>query len=240
MIAKTPGIVLSSIKYGETSLVCRILTREFGLQSYLVKGVRKARPRIPQNLFQPATLLELVAYQKEQGGLQHIREIFCPAPFSSIPYNILKTSIAIFLSELLLLSLKESDSSPGLFDFVKDSFQFLDRSPEKVSDFHLLFMLKLAGFLGFAPRDNYDSENMYFNLREGEFQRGFQPSLCLDQEQSRIFQQLATAGFHELQTLNIRLHFRRELLHRILDFYRMHLEGLRQMHSHYVLEEVLG
>ncbi len=241
MLVKTKAIVLHSFKYGETSVIARLFTREAGLQSYLVSGVRKSRSRIKQNLFQPLTIVDLVAYQKEKGGLQRIREITCPAPFENIPYDIPKTSIAIFLSEILTKSVKEQEPYPELFDFIFSALDFLDHTKGKVSDFHLIFLLKLSRYLGFYPRTNYDQTHCFFNLKEGMFQKNpCAISLCLDKELSRHFFELAHTGFAEMESLSINPQTRKSLLEKTLDYYRMHLEGFQEVRSHFVLEMVLN
>lgn len=240
MIEKTSGIVLHHFHFGETSVIARVFTREAGLQSFIVPGVRKARARIRQNVFQPLTLVELVIYRKERGGLQHIREIDCPEPWQSIPYDITKTTIAIFLAEMISGVLKESDPSPAMFDYVRDSLVFLDKNPGRITDFHLVFLLKLSSHLGFFPRSNFDAHHPYFNLREGLYQSSYYgPDLCLEQELSRQFYALANCPIEALESLQMKGEQRKELLHRIIDYYRMHLEGLKEIKSHLVLETVL-
>lgn len=240
MIEKTQGIVLHSIKYGDTSLVVRVFTRSHGMQSYLVQGVRKSKARIRQNLFQPLTQVEMVVYHKEHGGLQRIKEIHCPKPYQSIPYDIVKTSIAIFLAEMLTHVLKEADSSPAMFGFVNQALEYLDSSTGRISEFHLVFMMQLTSHLGFSPASNFDSRNGYFNLKEGTFQAVYHgPEMCLDQEASRHFHEVAQSGFDELEQLRLSAPHRKNLLHNIIDYYRWHLEGLKTFKSHLVLESIL-
>ena len=240
MLEKTSGIVLHHFRYGETSVIARVFTREAGLQSFIIPGVRKARARIKQNVFQPLTLVELVIYRKEHGGLQHIREINCSDPWQKIPYDITRTSIAIFLAEMLSGVLKESDASPVMFDYVRESLVFLDQHPGRIVDFHLVFLLQLSSHLGFFPRSNYDAHHPYFNLQEGLYQGSyFGPELSLDQELSRQFHTLCTCPLEELERLQLKGEQRKALLQRIIDYYRMHLEGLKEIKSHLVLESVL-
>lgn len=240
MITKTAGIVLHSIQYGETSLVVRIFTRQLGVQSYLVQGVRKARARMHHNLFQPLTLVDLVVYHKEQPGLHRIKEIQCARPYHSIPLDILKTTIVLFLAEVLHNTLKESDASPPMYDFVEEALCTLDEATGGVSDFHLVFMMQLSRFLGFFPRSNYDERHRFFNLQEGLFQTTFDDAQrCLDHDLSLHFNTLINTSQQQRGRLQLTTAHRRILLNRIIDYYRYHLEGLRELHSHQVLEHVL-
>jgi DNA repair protein RecO (recombination protein O) len=240
MIHKTPGIVLHSFRYGETSVIARIFTRELGIQSFLAPGVRKSRPILKYNLFQPLTPVEMVVYYKESGGLSRIREIRCPHPLSNIPYDILKSSVAIFLSEIMARSFREQEPNAGLFDFILEAIGILDRLTGRVSEFHLVFLLQLTRFLGFQPRNNHSTENGFFNLREGLFDRSFESGeLCLDREMSRIFHEINNTGLNQLAELNIPSSIRRALLKKTVDYYRYHLQGMGEIKSLAVLEAVL-
>ncbi len=240
MIIKTSGIILHSLKYAETSIIARIYTRELGLQSYLVPGVRKTKAKIKQNLFQPLCILDLVVYHKEREGLHRIREISCPRPYSNIPYDIQKTSIAIFLAEIMQHALKSQEASPSLFDFLRDAFYHLDSTTEKIADFHLVFLLKLSRHLGFQPRNNYDASRCFFNLSEGVFQHAEgHPEICLDKELSRHFFNIMRADLHLPESLVITKEYRKKLLHKIIDYYRHHLAGMPEVKSHGILETVM-
>lgn len=241
MITKTTGIVFHSFKYGETSIIVRIFTKDLGLQSYIIPGVRKQKSKIKQNLFQPLSILELVAYHKERGGLQHIREISCPNPFNHIPYDIAKSSIAIFLAEILHHSLKNHEPNPPLFTFIHDAVEQLDQTTERVADFHLVFLLQLSRFLGFQPRDNYDKHNFAFNLREGVFQpMTYQKGWEMDKNSSRYFHEVISTKMEDAATLSIPKELRKQLLHYVIDFYRYHLDGMQDIKSHTILEMVLN
>lgn len=241
MLHRTQGIVLHSFRYGETSIIARIFTRDLGLQSYLIPGVRKTRAAVRQNLFQPLTMVDLVVYHKERGGLQRIKEISCPDIYRHIPYDIMKSSIAIFLSEMLTKSLKERDPNTGMFDYISQALRFLDQTSGRVVDFHLVFLLHLSRFLGFQPRNNYDAQYCYFNLKEGLYQTLYSGGDdCLDQQLSHFFHQLNLVELNQLEDLHISGPVRRSLLQKTIDYYRWHLDGLQEVRSHFVLEMVLN
>lgn len=241
MIEKTTGIILHSLKYSETSIIARAFTREAGLQSYLVPGVRKSRPRFKKNLFQPLSIVELVAYHKDRGGLQHIREISCAQPYDTIPYTMPKASIAMFLAEMLSHALKNQEANPPLFDFLAESLRHLDQTQESIASYHMVFLVQLSHYLGIKPRDNHDKHHLYFNIREGLFQNRFDdPDHCMNEKMSLLFLQLINAELSQQQELIFRKDERKLLLQKIIDYYRYHLEGLPEIKSHQVLETVLG
>lgn len=240
MIEKTAGLVLHSLKYGESSVIVKIYTRKLGMQSYLVPGVRKRNARIRQNLFQPLSILDLVVYHKEQGNLQRIKEIGCPEPYRHIPFDIARTSIALFLAEVVLKSVREQEANEGLYDFLAESFRFLDATEGSVSNFHLLFLLRFSRFLGFAPRDNRADSCGFFNMQEGVYEQAMgDEKHFMDKALSSKLHLLQSSSFEGLQHLGISASVRRALLHKLIDYYRLHTDGMQQLKSLAVLESVL-
>ena len=114
MLHTTRGIVLHTTKYSETSLVAKIYTEVFGLQSYLVKGIRKQKAKLRPALFQPMTLADLVVYHKDKGSLQNIKESRIAVPYRSIPFDIRKSSMLLFINELLYKSIREEETNRKL------------------------------------------------------------------------------------------------------------------------------
>src|SRR5215203_4734734 len=128
MIHKTKGIILRSIKYGETSLVVTVFTEQLGLQSYLVNGVRQASSKgtAKAALFQPTAILELVAYHNELKNLQRLKEFRWAYLYQHILSDVMKNAVALFMIELLTKCLKQPESNPELFYFVEDALHHLD------------------------------------------------------------------------------------------------------------------
>ncbi|TVR43292.1 MAG: DNA repair protein RecO [Bacteroidia bacterium] len=240
MIRNTEGIVLHTLKYGESSLIARIYTRDMGMQSYLVRGVRKSKSRNRQMLFQPLTLVNLVAYHKDnKDGLQNIKDISLRHAYRLIPFDIHRTSLAIFLAEVLSHALKSQEYNYALFDFLNTSLLDLDHQQEKLSFFHLLFLLRLSRFLGFHPRNNRNAVNLFFNLQEGVYQPVFEnEQTCLDASLSESFYLLVEADTADLP--HIQKDHRKMLLKKLIDYYRLHLSGMPEIKSLAVLETVFA
>ncbi|MBX7125795.1 MAG: DNA repair protein RecO, partial [Cyclobacteriaceae bacterium] len=150
MIQKTQGVVLRFVRYGETSIVATIFTRSFGIQAYLVNGVRSERARTKIALFQPLTLVDMVVYHKENASMMRIKEIRCPNPCHSLHTDIRKESICMFLLEVLNRTLKEEAHSEDLYTFVEHAILTLDDQASGFENFHLIFMIKYSRYLGFG------------------------------------------------------------------------------------------
>ncbi|MBE7179228.1 MAG: DNA repair protein RecO, partial [Mucilaginibacter polytrichastri] len=168
MLHKTRGIVLKSVNYGESSVVVQMLTEKFGLQSYLINGVKKPKAKVPGNLLQPLHLLDMVVYHKPAGNLQRVAEVKASPVLQSLPYDVIKSSLAIFLNEVLYKSVRQQTPDDALFSYVFSSVEWLDGEHRSVANFHLLFLVRLTRYLGFYPAKAADRQT-FFDLQEGVF-----------------------------------------------------------------------
>jgi DNA repair protein RecO (recombination protein O) len=242
---KSKGIVLRTVKYGETSVIVTIFTELFGIQSYLVNGVRASSKRATgkANLFQPAAILDLVVYHNELKQLNRIKEFKWSVLYQQVLTDVPKNTVALFMIELLTKCLKQPESNPDLFHFAEDCFLSLDNSTGSVTaNLPLFFALHLPVHFGFRIADNYSEENCYLDLREGSF-TGFQPHhpYFLYEKQSSVTSQvLKVMQPQELEEIKLNHEFRRQLLHRLETYYALHIQDFGTMKSLPVLREVLG
>lgn len=168
MISKTSGIVLNYIKYGETSIICKIYTKKFGLQSYIINGIRNYKSK-NIGLFQPLNILDLVVYYKKNSGLQRIKESKLDYAYMSLHLNIRKISVCFFLSEFLSKIFLNDDDQKDKFNFIRDSLTIFDRLKENYSNFHIQFLIKLSKFYGIdignsshlTGKDDKDEINLF-------------------------------------------------------------------------------
>lgn len=240
MLHQTRGIVFKRIKYADTSIICQIYTEEFGLQSYIVKGVRKAKAKIKANLFQQLNLLDLIVYHKDTSKLQNIREIRLAYNYSGIFARIDKSSVLLFINEILIKTIKEEEPNPELFNFIYDALIQLDKTSHP-ANFHIYFMLRLSKHLGFSPRNNFDKNNKYFSLTEGEFEEdSFPAQLHLSAEQSTHLYNLISQSHLDFETLKTDNLQRRELLNILLLFYEQQVPGFKNIKSYNVLQQVFN
>src|SRR6185369_7455791 len=109
MLHKTRGIVFRFTKYGDTSIIVTIFTELFGLQTYIVNGVRSKSAKSKIALFQPLTLLDLIVYYKENANIKRIKEIRCVHQYQTVQTDVRKSSIGMFLNEILNKTVKEEN-----------------------------------------------------------------------------------------------------------------------------------
>ncbi|MFH1321048.1 MAG: DNA repair protein RecO [Bacteroidota bacterium] len=240
MTYKTRGIVLHHIKYSETSVIAKVYTEQFGIQSYLINRVRSRSSKIKANVFQPLSLMEMVVYHKENGGLQRVNEVTNSHLFTSIPYDIAKCSIAFFIAEILYRSIREEEANSSLFQFLFNSIQILDLTTSNCANFHLIFMLQLTKHLGFYPNGNYTDKNKYFDLKDGTFlSEQPQHPHYMTPGLSECLSQLLRMNFESFDSFKINKNNRKSVLVKLIEYYELHLIRMKEVKSHLVLESVL-
>jgi len=241
MLHKTRGIVLKTTLYSESSVIVQIFTEKFGIQSYMINGVKKPKAKIRMNMLQPLHLLDLVVYHKPSSGIQRISELRPSPVFRSIPYEIVKSTIVMFLNEVLYKSIQQQHVDENVFDFIYNAILWFDETNEVVVNFHLAFLLKLSRFLGFAPSTQTKSDQSFFDLQEGEF-RSMPPlhPYFLVREDAELFISLFSTSFEKLFEIKISGARRRLILDKILVYYTLHTASFGEIKSHLILEEVLS
>lgn len=242
---KTKGIVLRSVKYGDTSVIVTIFTELFGLQSYIVNGVRTSSKKGhgKASLFQPPAILDLVVYHNELKHLNRIKEFKWSILYNNIFSNVPKNAVALFGIELLTKCLKQPESNPELFYFVEDCLLHIDDSTDTVmANMPLFFAIHLPFHFGFRIADNYNDENIFLDLQEGNFV-AHQPGhpYFLEGKQASVTSQLLKVMQPEdLEDIKLNHDFRRNLLHRFEAYYALHIQDFGAMKSLPVLKEILN
>ncbi|AFK02765.1 DNA repair protein recO [Emticicia oligotrophica DSM 17448] len=229
MLHKTRGIVISYIRYRETSIIVKIYTEKFGIQSFIENGVRSSKGKNKIALFQPLTLLDMVVYHDEKKDLHRISEAKSGFPFRSLPYDIHKSSIAMFLDEVLNKTLQEHTENDALFDFLYHSLIFLDETDEHFENFHLIFLLKYAFFLGFSPENAQEIVSQFRELNV---------LIPFENDYQKLMNQLIMADYQTPLFMNRAV--RNHLLEIIIAFYKIHVEEFGEIKSLQVLREVLS
>ena len=245
MLHKTKAIVLRAVKFGETSLVVSMYTELFGMQSFMVNGVRTFTKKGPgkANLFQPSAILDLVIYHNELKNLQRLKEFRWNHLYENILSDVPKNAVALFMVELLQKSIREPEPNAPLFYFIEDAFLHLDRAEKPVvANFPLFFALHLASFMGIRISDEYSEKNNILDLQEGVF-LAEPPShhYYLEGQYSYITSQLLKMMQpFELSQLRLNQEFRRHLLRAYHDFYALQIKDFGTMKTLPVLQALLG
>jgi len=241
MQLKTRGIIFKVVKYGETSVIADIYTEEKGLRKYILNGVRSAKASIKASLLQVMSLVEMVVYEREDKSLHHIREIRAAHVYHALPFELRRSAVGLFVAEVAQKTIREPEENKPLFNFLFDVFCYIDETDKPASNIHLYFLLGLSAFLGFLPGGRYSAQTPFFDLREGNFV-ALAPTthlFYLDENSGRLLDALMNVTLPDCHQVAMTRDQRRLLVHRLLEYYALHIEHFPAINTHKVYQDVL-
>jgi DNA repair protein RecO (recombination protein O) len=234
MIHRTRGIVFRTIKFSESSVVTKIYTEKFGMQSYIVNSVRSSKSKTKAAMLQAMSILDLEVYHHEHRNLNRIKELASAYIYSSLLFDPLKSSLGLFMMEVLNKCLREEEANEKMFLFISAKLQSLDRQEKIPPDFLLNFLLELSSLLGFAPQGTYGEVNSFFDLQEGRFNRDVRlHPYFLHPPFSEYFYFLINANSGKIPPGS-----RRKVLDALLQYYQLHVPNFSVPKSLRVLDEI--
>jgi DNA repair protein RecO (recombination protein O) len=241
MLEKTRGIILHQIKYSDSGIVAQLYTRKFGRQSFLIKGMRNKKTGKHNILFQPMFILDIEMYYKASREMQSIREFSVSYAPYEIHSNIKKSSVAIFLGEVLTSVLKEETPHEELFDYIEESIVYFDSCRDNYANFHIAFLAGLSSFLGFEPSLRNSPDDAFFDMKNGIFVPipPFHGNYAT-RDISDILAAFFSASYENAGNISLTGALRNEVLETLVSYYSFHLPGLKRIKSLEILKEVFG
>jgi DNA repair protein RecO (recombination protein O) len=238
MQIKTSGIVLHSIKHTDSSSIITVYTRQFGRVSYMVHGVNKKKSICRAAFLQPLSMVEMDVFHIPGKDIQRIKDMRMDYQFTGIPFNPIKNSLALFLSEVLFRALRQTEPDENLFMFLENSIQQLDCCEEGIANFHLIFLIKMSRYLGFEPSLEEENEK-YFDLMNGVFLRDKPLHVhFLQSETTTNFILLLQTDYSNMHKLILTRDERTNLLKGLVEYYRLHIAEFHALHSLEVLQSL--
>jgi len=240
----TNGIVLRTVKYGETSIIAAVYTELFGMQSYIVKGVRQSSKKSQgrANYFQPAAILQMEVYHNELKQLQFIKEFQWQTIYNNIFSDVVRNAIAIYVVELLQHSIKQPEANPELFYLTEETLLAIDTAEESiVANIPLYFTLQLSSALGFLIHGNYSTTNHMLDLKEGLFTNNTPAhnDYAIDEIAATVSALLSINTIAELKNIPLNKTQRRQILQHLQTYMALHVEGFGQLKSFEVLQQII-
>ena len=234
------GIVLQSIRYGDTSLIVKVFTRNYGLRSYMVKGALSHGSKNRAALLQNLHLINYIeAGKPNKSGLGYLKDVQLSTVYQSIPFVMNKSAILMYVSELLTKTITEQEQNEALYDFIVRSLLWLDLVEKDYANFPLYFTLELTRHLGYYPKTNHEA-GFCFDMMEGTFVHDYPlHPYYFDKDDSVLLAQMLDKGIDEACCLPLRVSQRRALLDGLIVFMRLHAPVMNDFHSHEVLKTVL-
>ena len=234
----TKAIVLSKLRYKDHDLIVKCYTEDFGVRSYLLRNVLKSKKgKIKPAYFQLFSLLELEVDHKDNRSLQYVRDVKIHHPTNSIQTDIVKSSIALFLAEILSSVCREEEKDQELYHYLETSISWFETC-DSYPNFHLLFLIELTKYLGFYPDISENSD--FFNLMEGRSQDVDTGIYCISGENLTLLKQLLGIKFDDKKELKISSQQKRDFLDLILVYFKLHLDGFREPRSLGVFNQVFS
>ncbi len=233
MFQKTEGIALHYYKYSESSVIAKIFTKEFGLQSFIINGVRQKKAKSKLGFLRPLTFLDLEIYKKSKTGIKRIKEISISKVLERIPSDINRGLLAVFIAEVLLKTLAEDEKEEPLFDYIETIVSELEKMGKIQNTFPLIFLINLSAYLGFYPSKE-NSELSFYDLQNGCFsEKALTHNHFISGEDLQNFKAIL---FQEKK--NISQKNRKKILLILLDYYKLHHHELKNLKSHSVIEQL--
>ena len=244
MLLSTQGLVLHTTKYSETSIIAKVFTRQLGLKSYIIKGVRSNKGRVKQNLFQTLSYLDMVVYNNPKTTINYIKELRVAEHFNSIQTDNSRMAVVFFMNELLYKSLQEEEPNEHLFDYVVETLRKVNLPQVSLAPMPIQYMLRTASYLGIEPMNNYSSREPYFNLKEGRFlspPSSMNPDApyYLSADESNQLHGYLQSIENKTDSPTLPRSSRTHLINTLIDYYQTHLTSFANFKSHEILHSVL-
>lgn len=240
MLQSTRGLVFHVSRYSDSSGIVKIFTEDYGLLTFVVKSLFSRNAKIKPALFGHLSLIDLVYDNKSGHSIQYIREAALNRPFHEITDNLRRSSVLLFINEVLYKSVKEEEANRSLFEFIEYTLESLNDITVPVHSFHLVFLIRLSEHLGFGPSDSLTTQGDYFDLLTGQPEiNNPGHSYLIAGESLNLLRQLAVMDYPNLVNFNAPGILRMDLLDKLLDFYKIHLPEMAEMKSVKVLHEIM-
>lgn len=247
MFIETRAIVLRSFKYGETKLITDMLTEQEGRVSFVVSASRPGKPaagraargKVPKQLLQPMTMLDISYERRPTAQLLSIREAHLAQPYSSIPFDARKLSITLFLADFLCYATRAEQQNNALFAYIENSLQWLDGCNASFANFHLVFLMRLTRFVGFFPNIDDFREGDCFDLRAASFCHAapLHTDFLAPADAQRI-STLMRMNYDSMHLFRMSHDDRNRIIDVLLHYYRLHVPNFPELRSLAVLKQL--
>lgn len=235
---KARGIILGTLKYGEKGVVVHMLTDVCGRQSYMVQGVRPTAKGSKMALLQPMFAVEFEGLTSSKMSMHRLKELVPGIVLQTTPFDVRKSTMALFMAEVLYRLVRENEPTEELFNFVWGSIAALDAIDEGIANFHLWFLANLSRPLGFSPDNSY-TDGAWLDIRDGHFTpHALMPSMALTPENARLLHDMLECDVRYLGEIGLNRTQRVEFLEAMLKYYAYHLDTIRSVESIRILKEV--
>ncbi len=230
MGVSTSAVVLSKIRYKDNHIIVKLFSREYGVISFIVKGSLKSKnKKIRFAYFQELTILNIQFNFNPNRSLQYIKDVEIKHHYASLHSDLVKTSVIMFLSELLSNIITHQKKEIELYDYIEKSLIWYDTNPVSPY-FYLIFLIQLTKYLGFFP-DISDNNLQYFNLEEGIYESSKSSKYSINGANLNLFNNILGTKFDSNHLISLNSSEKMEILNIIITYYKLHLNNFKPLKS---------
>ena len=239
MYCTTRGIIIHSTLYNDNYLLVHVYTELYGRVSYLTTRQRKQKTKVSNAHFMPLTIVEMEVEHRKTREIQRIKEACIYFALASIPAHPVKNAIALFIAEILYRIIQTTESDPKLFDYLCNSIRYLEILEQGIANFHLVFLMHLARYLGIFPNADSYAPGVYLDLLNGIFtdQIPTHPHY-LNKEESVIFSRMLRMNYENMALYAFSRKERTMIVRHFLEYYRLHSIDFPEIKSLSVMQSL--
>jgi DNA repair protein RecO (recombination protein O) len=239
MYIKTKAIVLNCLKFKDADLIVKCYSEQKGSISFIVKGVLKSKKgKLRPAMFQMFNILNIEFFNRDKGQLEYFKDVRVEKHLNSINTDVYKSTMVMFLSEVLKSVIFEEEQNEGLYNFLENSIIHLENTPD-YANYHISFLIHLSSYLGFTPHLPTHPNEKYFNLYEGYFE-DTETKYSLSLEKSELLQKFLNLSLEQSHTIKLKKEVRHQFLKLILVYYELHIETFKKPKSLEVIESIFN
>lgn len=240
MFVDDKGVVLRCVKYNDKSFIAHLFTASRGHVSFVINGAHGKRSGAVSRLFQPLAFLSFQWDAKPNASLQRMKEVNLLFVLQDIPFHPIKRGVAMLLSEFLAYTLRDEAADSSLYLYIEHSFRWLDVAGEGYANFHLVFLLKLARFLGIAPNMEAYSDGVLFDLTDGHFApHGVASDTIMSVRDTQLLFLLSGATYETMGTIVMNRQDRARLIQYLATYYAIHVPKFPALQSLEILQQLI-
>ena len=241
MYIEDKGIVLKCVKYDDKSFIAHLFTAKCGHLSVIVSGGRSKRSSTHARLFAPLSFVTFQCDLKPKASLQRVKEAHALFVLHDIPFDPVKRSVAMLLAEFMAHALREETENTDLYTYIEHSFRWLDIADAGFANFHLVFLVKMAKFIGIAPNIDAYEEGFLFDLTRGGFvEHGISATTMMDSRDAALLYRLHLANYESMEGIAMSRQDRARMVDYLATYYAIHLPKFPALQSLQILQEVMN
>ena len=230
----SPGIVLRSLRYGDTQVITDIFTATSGTVSFILRSRGTASVA-----WQPLSLVDIEWEPRPRLTLQRPRELTLAHAWRTLHFQPAKTAVTLFLGEFLAHALRDEQTNESLYDYITNALTWFDESDRHYVNFHVVFLLHLTRFLGFQPNVDDWTPGSYFDLLSATFTRARPTHVhYLIPDEAALVPKFLRMDIRSMRAVAITRDMRRRALEITTEFYRLHVPEFPELQSLAILSEV--